>query len=285
MQALARALTTSADPAQVADAVFGALRDELSVDAAAFATTNERGVLCVHRRFGYQESEAEGALVAAMEPDGELAEVLAQRQGFFADSIDEQRGERPLITASVEASRFSSYAVVPLVVSDHAVGAVVVQWVKPRSITEARQAVPLHHHRSGGPGRRAGPLDAHRIPQSRAQPAPARPQLGPGRGHDAERSGPRGHRERASCPWRAVGGLPRPRSRGARRSRAWPAAGTPPCLSCGVIPVDHTPSGATFTSGRTVTTSLGAPVHLDDRRVARDRARTSWRSWVIRSPS
>ena len=53
MQALARALTTSADPAQVADAVFGALRDELNVDAAIFATTNERGVLCVHRRFGY----------------------------------------------------------------------------------------------------------------------------------------------------------------------------------------------------------------------------------------
>ncbi len=61
----------------------------------------------------------------------------AQRQGFFADSVDEQRGERPLITASLEAGRFNSYAVVPLVVSDHAVGAVVVQWVRPRSITEA----------------------------------------------------------------------------------------------------------------------------------------------------
>ena len=95
MQALARALTTSADPAQVADAVFGALRDELRVDAAAFATTNERGVLCVHRRFGYLEDESEGPLVAAMEPDGELAQVLGQRQGFFADSPGEQRGERP----------------------------------------------------------------------------------------------------------------------------------------------------------------------------------------------
>ena len=35
MQALARALTTSADPAQVADAVFGALRDELQVNEEA----------------------------------------------------------------------------------------------------------------------------------------------------------------------------------------------------------------------------------------------------------
>ena len=53
MQAMARALTTAADPAQVADAVFAALRDELHVDAAIFATTNERGALRTHRQFGY----------------------------------------------------------------------------------------------------------------------------------------------------------------------------------------------------------------------------------------
>ena len=45
MQAMARALTTAADPAQVADAVFAALRDELHVDAATFALLNERGQL------------------------------------------------------------------------------------------------------------------------------------------------------------------------------------------------------------------------------------------------
>jgi len=64
MQALARALTTSADPTQVADAVFGALRDELQVDAAIFATTNDRGVLCVHRRYGYESDEFEHSLLA-----------------------------------------------------------------------------------------------------------------------------------------------------------------------------------------------------------------------------
>ena len=51
MQAMARALTTAADPAQVADAVFAALRDELDVDAAIFATTDERGNLKAHRQF------------------------------------------------------------------------------------------------------------------------------------------------------------------------------------------------------------------------------------------
>ncbi len=95
MQALARALTTSADPAQVADAVFGALRDELHVDAAIFATTNDRGVLCVHRRFGYASEESAGALLAAMDPDGELREVLQRRAAFFAESVDNRRREFP----------------------------------------------------------------------------------------------------------------------------------------------------------------------------------------------
>ena len=44
MQTMARALTTAADPAQVADAVFAALRDELRVDASTFALLDERGV-------------------------------------------------------------------------------------------------------------------------------------------------------------------------------------------------------------------------------------------------
>jgi len=45
MQAMARALTTAADPAQVADAVFAALRDELRVDAAIFATSSSKKVV------------------------------------------------------------------------------------------------------------------------------------------------------------------------------------------------------------------------------------------------
>src|ERR1700722_1492407 len=135
MQALARALTTSADPAQVADAVFGALRDELQVDAAIFATTNDRGVLCVHRRFGYESDESVHALLDAMDPDGELREVLERRVAFFAESVQNQRRDRPTLAASLGADRLSSLAVVPLVVSEHAVGAVVVQWEKSRAIS------------------------------------------------------------------------------------------------------------------------------------------------------
>jgi hypothetical protein len=135
MQALARALTTSADPAQVADAVFGALRDELDVDAATFATTDDRGALWVHRRFGYEAGESERALLAALEPGGELGDVLQTRAAFFGESINEPRPNWLKATDPAGANRFDSLAVVPLVVSDHAVGAVVVQWVARRSIS------------------------------------------------------------------------------------------------------------------------------------------------------
>ncbi len=262
MQALARALTTSADPAQVADAVFGALRDELSVDAAAFATTNERGVLCVHRRFGYREGESESALVAAMEPDGELWQVLAQRVGFFADSVDQRRQGQPRIRALVESSRFSSFAVVPLVVSDHAVGAVVVQWVTPRSITEAdkrflftitgaaAQAVErarltltefINLERTQHLQHLSSALAVATTPGEVAREAIAggRRALGA---------------QSAACRVPIAGG---------RSLSCLASSGQPALLSRGLVPVDNSPSGSTFTSGRTITTTVGVAMHAD----------------------
>ena len=262
MQALARALTTSADPAQVADAVFGALRDELNVDAAAFATTNERGVLCVHRRFGYRDDESDGPLVAAMEPDGELAQVLSQRQGFFADSVDQQRGERPLITASLDAGRFNSYAVVPLVVSDHAVGAVVVQWVRPRSITEADKRFLFTITGAAAQAVERARLtltefinlerSQHLHHLSSALAAATTP------GEVAREAIASGHRalgaQSAACRVPVAGG---------QALSCLASNGHPALLSSDVIPVDHTPSGSTFTSGRTLTTSLASSAHRD----------------------
>jgi GAF domain-containing protein/anti-sigma regulatory factor (Ser/Thr protein kinase) len=262
MQALARALTTSADPTQVADAVFGALRDELNVDAAAFATTNERGVLSVHRRFGYQDDESESALVAAMEPDGELWQVLAQRVGFFADSVDQRRQGQPRTRALVASSRFSSFAVVPLVVSDHAVGAVVVQWVTPRSITEAdkrflftitgaaAQAVErarltltefISLERSQHLQNLSSALAAATTPGEVAREAiaGARRALGA---------------QSAACRIPVAGG---------RSLSCLASSGQPALLSRGLVPVDDSPSGSTFTSGRTITTTVGVTLHPD----------------------
>jgi GAF domain-containing protein len=137
MQAMARALTTAADPAQVADAVFAALRDELHVDAAIFATTNERGILRAHRQFGYDTEEHGDDLLAALDPDGAIGDVMRRRVALIAESVSDLARQWPIIEASMRATRFSSLAIVPLVVSDHAVGVVVVHWLQPRTISKA----------------------------------------------------------------------------------------------------------------------------------------------------
>jgi GAF domain-containing protein len=257
MQALARALTTSADPAQVADAVFGALRDELDVDAAAFTTTNDRGVLCIHRRFGYEPGYAEAAWLAAMEPDGEMRQVLFEPAAFFADPMDERRHDYPATAALMDASRFTSMAVVPLVVSGHAVGAVLVLWVEPRSITEAdksflftitgaaAQAVERArltltefsslersqhlHHLSSALAAATTPVEV-----AREAIAGARRALGA---------------QSAACRIPTAGG---------RMLQCLASSGRPPLLSPGPLPVADTPSGSTFTTGRTVITTQRA---------------------------
>jgi GAF domain-containing protein len=137
MQAMARALTTAADPAQVADAVFAALRDELHVDAAIFATSNERGVLRAHRQFGYESHQHGDDLLVALDPDGAIGDVMRRRVALIAESVSDLARDWPIIEASMRTTRFSSLAVVPLVVSDKAVGVVVVHWIQPRSISKA----------------------------------------------------------------------------------------------------------------------------------------------------
>ena len=70
MQAMARALTTAADPSQVADAVFAALRDELDVDAATFAVVGDMGALRTLRRFGYDPDEAVDGVLSVLRQGG-----------------------------------------------------------------------------------------------------------------------------------------------------------------------------------------------------------------------
>lgn len=134
MQAMARALTTAADPAQVADAVFAALRDELRVDAATFALLGERGGLRTLRRFGYAPDEPTDGVLSAL---GQDDPVLAQNEALFAESPDDLRRQRPDVAASLGTDRFRALAVVPLVVSDHTIGAVVVHWRRDREIADS----------------------------------------------------------------------------------------------------------------------------------------------------
>ena len=134
MQAMARALTTAADPAQVADAVFAALRDELHVDAATFALLDDRGRLRTLRRFGYDPDDpiGRGARLAAARRPG----AGPERRPLRRDRSTTCGANAPTSTPSLGPNRFRALAIVPLVVSDHTIGAVVVHWDDDREISE-----------------------------------------------------------------------------------------------------------------------------------------------------
>jgi GAF domain-containing protein/anti-sigma regulatory factor (Ser/Thr protein kinase) len=133
MQTMARALTTAADPAQVADAVFAAMRDELRVDASTFALLDEWGVLHTLRRFGYAPDDPTDGVLISLQTDGP---VLGDNVAFFAETIDDLQRDRPDIYTSLNSDRFRALAIIPLVVSDHTIGAVVVHWDDDREISE-----------------------------------------------------------------------------------------------------------------------------------------------------
>ena len=133
MQTMARALTTAADPAQVADAVFAAMRDELRVDASTFALLDERGSLHTLRRFGYPPDDPTDGVLDSLQIDGP---VLGHNVAFFAENVDDLQRDRPDIYSSLDAERFRALAIIPLVVSDRTIGAVVVHWDEDRQIAE-----------------------------------------------------------------------------------------------------------------------------------------------------
>ena len=133
MQTMARALTTAADPAQVADAVFAAMRDELRVDASTFALLDDWGALHTLRRFGYAPDDPTDGVLTSLQPDGP---VLGDNVAFFAETIDDLQRDRPDISSSLNSDRFRALAIIPLVVSDHTIGAVVVHWDDDREISE-----------------------------------------------------------------------------------------------------------------------------------------------------
>jgi GAF domain-containing protein len=136
MQAMARALATAADPAQVADAVFAALRDELHVDAATFAVLGDRGSLRTLRRFGYTVDEPADGVLDGLQPDGP---VLSGNTALFAESIDDLAQQRPDLVPGV-SERFHAMALVPMIVSDHAIGVMVLHWVDNRVFAKPDQS-------------------------------------------------------------------------------------------------------------------------------------------------
>ncbi len=256
MQTMARALTTAADPAQVADAVFAALRDELRVDAATFALSGERGRLRTLRRFGYHPDEPIDGVLAALRPDGP---VLGDNVALFAESPEDLQRLRPDVFAALGSTRFCALAIVPLVVSDHTIGAVIVHWDHDREISDpdqgflftitgaAAQAVErarltltefVNLERSQHLHRLSSALAAATTPGDVAHAA-----IAGGR--------------RALGAHSAVVRVP---AAGERALSCLASSGHVALLSRGMVPVDGSHAGSCFTRGRTdmVTIEVGA---------------------------
>jgi serine phosphatase RsbU (regulator of sigma subunit)/anti-sigma regulatory factor (Ser/Thr protein kinase) len=256
MQALARALTTAADPAQVADAVFAALRDELRVDAATFATVTDRGVLHAHRRFGYDAAQQKAFVLSAMDPDGAIGDVLLQNVALFAESVDDLRQEWPAVAALLASDRFSSLALVPMVVSDHAVGVVVVHWVKSREITKVDKSFMF-----AITGAAAQAVERARLTVTEFANLERSQHLHQLSSGLAAATTPAGVAEAAITvarrALRAQSGVVRVPAAAGGALACLAGVGQPPLLSQDDIDLDGTASGSSFTEGRTEVTFVG----------------------------
>jgi GAF domain-containing protein/anti-sigma regulatory factor (Ser/Thr protein kinase) len=252
MQAMARALTTAADPAQVADAVFAALRDELHVDAATFALVSPGGQLRTLRRFGYDPDEPIDAVLPALRPDGP---VLGQNMAFFAESLEDLRLQRADLFGSLASNRFSALAVVPMVVSDHTIGAVVVHWQYDREISNPDRSFLLTITSAAAQAVERARLTVtefvnlertqhlHRLSSALAAATT------PGDVAHAAISGAR----RALGAQSAVVRIPDP---GAQALFCLASSGHPSLLSSGMVPLEEGHSGACFTHGGTVVATI-----------------------------
>ena len=254
MQAMARALTTAADPAQVADAVFAALRDELHVDAATFALIGDGGRLHTLRRFGYGPDEPVDAVLPALQPGGP---VLGDTIALFAESLPDLRRLRPDIYAALETNRFRALAVVPLVVSDHTIGAVVVHWDDDREISDPDQSFLFTITGAAAQAVERARLTLtefvnlergqHLHQLSSALAAATTP-------GDVAHAAIAGGR-RALGAQSAVVRVPASEE---RALTCLASSGHPSLLSRGTVPVGDSHSGSCFSGGRTVVTTIGA---------------------------
>ena len=242
MQALARALTTAADPAQVADAVFGALRDELQVDAAIFATTNDRGVLCVHRRFGYEPGRVR-ARTARRHGRPTASWATSCGAGWPSSPSPcptKRRGWSTLAASHRREPIQLSGRGAPGRLRPRRRGGRGAMGPAPVHL-RGRQELPVHHHRRGRPGGRARPgspltefanlersQHLHHLSSALAAATTSR------------RRGPRGRRRGATRPGGAFRRVPRASGRRAGAVVPGRAAGTLPCSPRDLVPVDGT---------------------------------------------
>ena len=234
--------------------MFAALRDELHVDAATFALLSEQGQLRMLRRFGYGPDEPVDGVLPALRLDGP---ILGDNVALFAESVDSLRRQRPDLSAALGSSRFRALAVVPLVVSDHTIGAVVVHWDDGRRISDPDQSFLFTITGAAAQAVERARLtltefvnlerSQHLHQLSSALAAATTP-------GDVAHAAIAGGR-RALGAQSAVVRVP---ASGERALSCLASSGHPSLLSRGMVPVDGSHAGSCFSGARTMVATIGS---------------------------
>ena len=129
---LAGALAAAVTPDQVAETAFEAVRAEFDASAGILSVLTGRGTLRSSWSFGYRPGVLERWGEVPLDPAHPVTAVVVDRIPRFIESVDEFAEHWPLIADTLMASDQQSLAMLPLVVSDRAVGSLAISWAEPR---------------------------------------------------------------------------------------------------------------------------------------------------------
>lgn len=137
---LAGALAAAVTPDQVAETTFEAVRAELDASAGIFSILTGRGTLRSSWSFGSDAAELERSGEISLGPDHPMTSVVRDKAPRFVESVDELAAQWPLATEALPANDQRSLALLPLVVSDRAVGSLAISWTGDHRFDEEERS-------------------------------------------------------------------------------------------------------------------------------------------------
>lgn len=137
---LARDLAAAADPAQVAEVVFAAVRREWGADAAILSLLTERGTLRASAQFGYREGVLERWREVPIAPEQPSAHVLDSGAPLWAESVEEFARQWPSVAPAMARNPHRSLAVLPLTGAGGPIGVLALSFVTPQRFTASERS-------------------------------------------------------------------------------------------------------------------------------------------------